>query len=82
MGKNNFFCRSLDKNTHSRACVRPSIVADCRGQRKGIYSSFVAAAHNDLKVTGGGTNIKKKYVLSVWRETQGEIETKGRQVGR
>ena len=32
------------------------------GQREGIYSSFVAVAHNDLKVTGGGKNREKVCV--------------------
>ena len=33
-----------------------------RGQREGIYSSFVAEVHNDLKVPGGGTNGEKEFV--------------------
>lgn len=32
------------------------------GQREGIYSSFVAEVHNDLKVTEGSANRVKVHV--------------------
>lgn len=60
-----YMCTSLRPDTHSHIRAHKHTIGrqvwpvrdlvlwfTIGGQREGIYSSFVAAAHNDLKVTG------------------------------
>lgn len=52
-----------------------------RGQREGIYSSFVAEVHNDLKVTEGSTN-REKVRVRVYKKNEMESEERESQRDR